>query len=222
MVVYKITNKIDRKMYIGQTKNSLESRWRSHLTNNKCVLLARALKKHGKKCFEIKIMARCNSLEEMNHREAYYIKIFNTLAPNGYNIRSGGKVSAISEESKRKMSKAKKGIKLSEAHKLHLSMASARKGKKLSLYEKSLISKANTGRKRPDLAERNRLMKGKFLVVGRKPIICNETGKIYESITAAAKDLGLKMRSIAMALKRNSKKSRLGYTFSYLCDLSSS
>src|SRR5580704_3159657 len=93
MIVYKITNKINEKSYIGQTIGPIEKRWNSHCSKQKRGhgIFYRAIAKYGKENFEIKILARCNSIQEMNHREVYYIKLFNTLAPNGYNLDTGGK-----------------------------------------------------------------------------------------------------------------------------------
>lgn len=90
MIVYKITNLLTGKSYIGQTVGSMRRRWNRHCSESSCVLLNRSIKKYGKENFEIKVLAYCNNIEEMNHREQYCIKLFKTLAPNGYNVRSGG------------------------------------------------------------------------------------------------------------------------------------
>src|SRR5271166_6524834 len=88
MIVYKITNKINGKAYIGQTTQPMELRWLDHCKKGHA--LYNAIKKYGKEAFELRILAKCNTMEEMNHREVYYIKLFNTLAPNGYNLKNGG------------------------------------------------------------------------------------------------------------------------------------
>jgi hypothetical protein len=74
-------------------------------------VLKSAIKKYGKENFEISIVCECDSIEEMNLKEEIYIKLFNSMVPNGYNLISGGNNRLASEETKRKMSISQKGIK---------------------------------------------------------------------------------------------------------------
>jgi group I intron endonuclease len=115
MILYRITNKINGKRYIGQTIQLMSIRWSQHIhssiKNKNNTLISRTIKKYGKENFEVKVIARCNSIEEMNHREQYYIKLFNTLAPNGYNLDSGGKNKIMHQSTKDKLSKAHLGKK---------------------------------------------------------------------------------------------------------------
>lgn len=111
MIIYKVKNKIDGKMYIGQTRKTLEKRWKDHCSNrSSCRYLKFAILKYGKENFEITQITKCNSLEEMNHREAYCIKLFNTMTPNGYNLTTGGDVKNISEETRLKKSESMKKV----------------------------------------------------------------------------------------------------------------
>lgn len=88
--------------YIGQTIFTLEKRWEEHCREySQCRYLRNAIQKYGSENFEIKIISKCNSLEEMNHREKYYIKLFKTLAPHGYNLKEGGDSSLLSEISRK-------------------------------------------------------------------------------------------------------------------------
>src|ERR1700743_1721332 len=109
MLVYIITNNVNNKRYIGQTIQKLDNRWRSHTYHHHKMAISRAIKKHGAEHFNIRVLARCDSIEEMNHREAYYIKLFNTLSPNGYNLDSGGKNKITHQSTKDKISKIHKG-----------------------------------------------------------------------------------------------------------------
>ena len=111
MIVYKIKNKLDGKIYIGQTTKTLERRWYAHCrAESDCRYLKAAIKTHGKDNFEIKIVAHCSSPDEMNHRETYYIKLFKSLAPNGYNLTVGGERSEWSEVSRNKSSETHKKL----------------------------------------------------------------------------------------------------------------
>ena len=107
-----ITNKINGKRYIGQTVQILSARWSKHChigKSNKGMAIVRAIQKYGKENFEIKVLSKCKSIEEMNHREAFYIKLFKTQCPNGYNISFGGLNSKHTEKTKKKISEANKG-----------------------------------------------------------------------------------------------------------------
>jgi len=106
MIVYLITNKINGKRYVGQTVQLLNVRWSKHchVSNaNKGMLIVHAIQKYGRDSFEIKVLSKCSSLEEMNYRERYYIKLLKTSSPNGYNILPGGLNSLHTEETKKKI-----------------------------------------------------------------------------------------------------------------------
>ena len=86
--IYKITNKINNKCYIGASKN-IERRWLEHKRgDNKNSLLYSAFKKYGKENFSYEIIEQC-SLEELYKREVYWIDFFQSFK-NGYNLNSGG------------------------------------------------------------------------------------------------------------------------------------
>lgn len=91
VIVYKVTNLVNGKIYIGQTKRPLTARWRDHCKKqNKSGFLKNAIAKYGSKNFTISVISRCSSLEEMNSRERAYINLFKSRYPSGYNLSSGG------------------------------------------------------------------------------------------------------------------------------------
>ncbi|NJO48219.1 MAG: GIY-YIG nuclease family protein [Leptolyngbyaceae cyanobacterium RM2_2_4] len=103
-------NKIDGKQYIGQTIQSLKRRWAFHICKRSgCVYLKNAIKLHGKENFTIEEIYRAETLEELNRKEQEFIIKYNTLAPNGYNLTTGGERPKFSEETIQKMSFSKKG-----------------------------------------------------------------------------------------------------------------
>lgn len=151
MIVYKLTNQLNDKSYIGQTIGSLERRWYYHCrkTRNHCIYLANAIKKYGKENFNRIILRGCNTIEELNFWEPFYIKLFNTLSPNGYNLQLGGDNHETSLETRSKLSKSAKGRvgcwknkQFSEEHKKKISEAG--KGRQLSKATKKKISIALT------------------------------------------------------------------------------
>ena len=89
----------------------------------------------------------CYSEEEMCSDEQYYIKLFKTLWPNGYNLTEGGEGCVACEEICKKISEANKGRKFSEEHIRKLSVAN--KGKQLSEEIRRKISESTSGEKNP-------------------------------------------------------------------------
>lgn len=89
--IYKITNDINNKIYIGQSKNpdhrGKEHIWRSQENDADNSLIHKAMKKYGIKHFKMSIIGWYDNYNEM---EKYYIKQYNSLSPNGYNIALGG------------------------------------------------------------------------------------------------------------------------------------
>jgi group I intron endonuclease len=125
-IIYKITNKINGKVYIGQTTRALHIRWREHcISPRRCPYLFRAIKKYGEENFEIIVIKTCFTIDELNHWEEYYIKELNTLAINGYNLRPGGKNKKQHSTSKNKISKTMLGVPKSEEHCKNISLAKA-------------------------------------------------------------------------------------------------
>lgn len=114
MLIYKITNKINGKEYVGQTTRSLKERWWEHLkpSRSKKSALTLAIQKYGKENFIIEEIDGANSLSELNYLEKHYIYMYKSLTPNGYNLLSGGGgLGRHSEESLKKMRKPKKNKK---------------------------------------------------------------------------------------------------------------
>lgn len=114
MLIYKITNKLTNKSYIGQTKRTLENRFKAHLyearTYKYNMYLHNSIRKYGDKVFIIDLIEEC-SADDVAERERYWIRSLNTLQPNGYNEHEGGKGGCLnaSPELREKLSKAKKG-----------------------------------------------------------------------------------------------------------------
>lgn len=95
MIVYKITNNINGKVYIGITTCSLEYRWSRHLTEgrneNNTKHLYKAMRKYGLDNFSIKQIDSTDDFEELGRLERYYIKKYNSQSPEkGYNLTTGG------------------------------------------------------------------------------------------------------------------------------------
>ena len=125
--IYKITNAVNGKSYIGKTVHEPETgRIRDHLNgySKGCKALHRAIKKHGKEAFTYEILHQGIIPELLDSFEIEAIKTHETLAPNGYNLLKGGGGCSPSEETRSKMSKAKVGLKLPKETRVKMSKAS--------------------------------------------------------------------------------------------------
>lgn len=106
--IYIITNKLTGKIYIGQTIMSVKHRWKAHRNSNKS-LIGRSIKKYGVSNFSFQELLVCFDQDSLNFYETYYIKLFNTIRPDGYNLMTGGNERTFSAEVKLKMKLAKLG-----------------------------------------------------------------------------------------------------------------
>lgn len=125
--VYKITNDINDKIYIGQTTESLKQRFNRHcgyqLNDN--THLHRAMKKYGIQHFSIELVEEVDNQKKLDEREFYWINFYNSVE-NGYNTKNvigkcGGDTLTNHpnlEEIKKKISESKLGGKNPNARKV--------------------------------------------------------------------------------------------------------
>lgn len=108
--VYKITNLINNKTYIGITKRNPKIRFNEHFSN-KNELLYKAKEKYGKNNFTLEIIESNISEDMIDKKERYYIQLYKSLIPNGYNLSKGGfSNKTISEQGKQKLKECNLGI----------------------------------------------------------------------------------------------------------------
>lgn len=142
-IIYKITNNITNKLYVGKTTKTAKEYWKYHKVRARGdyidKYLYRSMRKHGIEHFVFSVITNItkDSIEELNNElsklEIHYIKELNSKAPDGYNLTDGGEGTL--------------GIKFTEKHRANLSKAcmgrtSPRKGVKLSKKTKAKLSKA--------------------------------------------------------------------------------
>jgi group I intron endonuclease len=89
-IIYKITNKITNKVYIGQTRFSVDKRFKEHCKSDNKTYIKSTISKYGKDAFVIEELASSLSYSYLDELEKYFIGIYNSLAPNGYNLTNGG------------------------------------------------------------------------------------------------------------------------------------
>lgn len=140
--IYKTTNLINGKIYIGQHKSKVfDQKYKGS-----GMIIRLAFDKYGFDNFKTEIIEWCNTFEELNQKEEYYIEYYNSRNEKiGYNIRIGGIQSRMSESSREKIhlnslinpNYGMKGKKQSELCKkinstIHKGCSPANKGQKMT------------------------------------------------------------------------------------------
>lgn len=105
MIVYIIENTKNNKKYVGQTKNMKNRKILHKSKIGKTNLpLYNAMKKYGWRNFDFQIIYNSDDINDILEKETFFIKKYNTLHPNGYNMTIGGEGCCPSEETRKKMS----------------------------------------------------------------------------------------------------------------------
>lgn len=150
--IYKTTNLLTGKFYIGQTVFIDKVINGKYLGSGK--FLWNSINKHGFENFKVEIVCYAENQEELNNLEKKFIKDFNSLAPNGYNLKEGGeqggKGNKFSKEVRERLSKLKKGKNHPLYGKNHtdeskIKMSESKKGKKASDATKKKLSEIRKG-----------------------------------------------------------------------------
>lgn len=87
-IIYRITNKVNGMSYIGQTRYTIEFRWKQHQHKKDNTYFHNAIHKYGADNFIVEILEECD-IKDLNSREIYYIAKYNTFE-KGYNLTIGG------------------------------------------------------------------------------------------------------------------------------------
>lgn len=113
--IYQILNAKTGKCYIGQSRQSnTSSRWSQHkhqalVRKSTSSALYDAMRSYGIDFFKYIVILEDIHDDELNTKEIEFIKSFNSIVPNGYNIKEGGDHTPHSEETKRKIGEKSKG-----------------------------------------------------------------------------------------------------------------
>jgi len=214
MYIYKITNLLNGKVYIGQTIMTIQKRYQKHCNSHNTVI-SKAITKYGVENFTVEEIDRASTREELDEKERYWIRCYNSQVPNGYNLESGGtKYKEISETTREKLVESHKGEKAPWYGK-HLTEETKRK---LSESHKGKC-KYWEGKKRSPatIAKMSENRKGK--TIGEThcqslKVECVDNGKIYSSIGEAARASGISRTGIVNNLKGRSKSAG-GYIWRY-------
>jgi group I intron endonuclease len=149
--IYCIKNSINNMLYIGQSIN-IEKRIVKHkrkllIEKHENIYLQRVWNKYGKDNFEFFSLESCDK-SLLDEREIYYIGLFDSMYPKGYNLNTGGNSNKeISQEVRNKIGDGNRGKTVSEEAKEKISKNNARwnLGKHLSEETKKRISESHKG-----------------------------------------------------------------------------
>jgi group I intron endonuclease len=219
MIIYKSTNKITGKVYIGQTIQTLDKRIKGHIKESKMdktrpFLIS--INKYGADNFTFETIDSANNLDELNDKEIHWINFYNSVSPNGYNVTGGGqgkKMISTNELSKRiskglQNSKKWQKIKNSEEYlkKIKEKFIGHNKGKKFSTKHKEKIWEKNKER----ILKFNKDTSKKWIIVDNDNNITRITGK-EEYFTNLGMDTGVVTRMCQSLNQGKNRKRYRGY-----------
>ena len=217
--VYKLTSP-EGKLYIGVTGRALKTRWANGKGYQNCRAIEEAINKFGWDSFKKEVLESGLEKEEAYEKEHYWVTHFKSNEKEyGYNLTNGGMRGDVHfEETKERIAEQHIGMKTSEETKKLLSEI-AKNRPPMSQETKDKLSKANKGRKltltpeqRQKRSEHSRALvlseesKRKLAQISkgntyrRIPIMCVETGEIFETQYEASRSLGLSKNAIAASL----------------------
>lgn len=206
MIIYKIQNKINGKIYIGQTVRTLKERIEEHKRNKKSKI-SKAIKKYGINNFDIQVIDEVNTIEELNQKEIYYIKKYNSIN-NGYNLCDGGNNT--------------KGYKHTEQAKEKMKKNHGRYYKK----DNHFFGKHHTEETKQKMKEQWHKDKDKYekrikhlkevRYDNSRKVRCVTTGETFNSIKSACKKYNISDVSYISRVCRKKRKSCFGLVFEYI------
>lgn len=118
--IYKHTNKLNGKCYVGQTVHTPEKRWQGHLhgaAHGSNMVFHRALRKYGPDVWDHEVLEEVLTKADANTCEIKWIALLNSTHPRiGYNRTSGGDGGCMSDGALRRMGDKLRGVPKSPEH----------------------------------------------------------------------------------------------------------
>ena len=206
--VYKHTNKINGKVYIGITSQKPQLRWGHNGINYKSSPhFYSAIQKYGWDNFTHDILFTGLIKEEACKKEIELIEKYNsTNREYGYNCASGGETPTMNKETREKISKSLQGNKNGFGHpcseEKKRKISEAQKGRKLTEEHKKKLSDAAKKRHVPCSEEKKEVLRQKS---HKKPVYCEELDTVYESVQECSRVLDIPATNISKLCKGRGK-----------------
>lgn len=194
--IYKITNKINQKVYIGQTIQTPSQRWYHHLTDAKLgsdLKFHRALRKYGRENFTKDIIEEVED-ELLNDREIYWISFYDSYE-DGYNSTLGGDnpprndIEIICLETNKIYKSSVEASKDTGINKVHIAECARNADKRATAGGFHWMQLSDYKKYGPVYRKLGNELNS-------KSVVCIETGKVYKSILEASKDTGIARATI--------------------------
>ncbi len=201
-VVYLLTNKLNLMRYVGKTTKKLRLRLYQHRNLNN-TYIDRSIQKYGWENFSVEILEECETPEQLNEREIFWIKFLDTKRPNGYNLTDGGDgnhgyiVSEKTRKLRSENSPLKRAVRCIDTNQIFSSITAA--AKSLNISETSIWKVCNRIFIRANglkfeylddpLTEKEKLREAKKII--GKAVRCIDTNENFDSISEAAKYFNL-------------------------------
>lgn len=222
--VYKITSKVNGKIYIGITIQGVDTRWMKHCSDAECQSpfpIHNAIRKYGKENFQIEVIEiiEDEDFDYLKEREKYWIQEFDSYnREKGYNLTIGGDGTFgrfHSEETKEKIRQKAIGRKVSDKTKSKMSESQKRVNRNYSELAKKSNERWSDPNERLKASENNH--NSKCVVRISKD---NEAIDSFRSCSEAARFINVDNGHANISKCANGKlKSAYGYKWAYLEDL---
>lgn len=204
--IYKITNFINNKVYIGQAKDCIQ-RWRQHKAESKKelprMIVNRAMKKYGFDNFSFEVIVSCKTWKDANETETLLVSQYEShiSTGKGYNVSAGGCNAPKSDEWKQKVSRKLMGHPVSEETLAKLSVV--HKGKHYSAKTEFKHGFIPWNKDKPwSLEQKQKVRK---LTPEQEILIINDS----RSSRVLAKEFGVNKSTILDIRKRNKSEKLL-------------
>lgn len=226
-IIYRVTNQINGKLYIGQSINGGEVRWKGHLREKRDYLFSRAIKKYGKENFLVEEIDEAYCPEELNRLERYWIKSYRANEPEfGYNMTIGGDSAQLSRSYRLK--RAKYFVHCIETDKIFAFPIDAERETGISSATILNVLRRGSGtaggyhwRKLDvnatipeNVIIHHFAMTEKARKANCREVSCIETGEIFSTLSALARKLGLRPSRAWKLI--NEGRPLLGLTYQFI------
>lgn len=226
--IYKVTNKVNGKCYIGQSKNIARRFWEHRCISHESNPLIRDdLQRYGKENFAYEVLEECG-VSDLDEREAYYIAAFKPE----YNTKglTGQGIHYTDQATRDKIRKSAKRWwnSLSGETKERIikhNLKGRHIGYRMTAEQKDRLSKANLGKKQSaeTIEKRKEAIRrlketGAYVQTNaghKKSIVCLNDNMTFESVKSAAEAYGIKPSSISAVLNGRQNTAK-GLRFKYL------